>query len=260
MGVITYYFLPYNWSWNLCMVFGSILSATDPVAVVALLKSVGASPKLTILIVGESLLNDGSAMVLFTIFYNAIQGTRWTPLSIFIFSVEAAVGSVVFGIVCGLITVRWLRTAHRPLNDTDVTMQIAMTICCAYIVFFVAQYLLEVSGVLACCGAGAMLAWLANPIILNHESMHNVWGMIEWCLNTLIFLLAGLVIGYHVLKVVCAIDWLYLVILYALLMLVRSVTLFILFPAIRSIGHRCTVNEAIFMSWAGLRGTRIFST
>ena len=45
------------------MYTGSILSATDPVAVVALLKSAGASPKLTILIVGESLLNDGTAMV-----------------------------------------------------------------------------------------------------------------------------------------------------------------------------------------------------
>jgi hypothetical protein len=63
MGVFAKFLLPYNWSWNLAMVFGSILSATDPVAVVALLKSAGASPKLTILIVGESLLNDGTAMV-----------------------------------------------------------------------------------------------------------------------------------------------------------------------------------------------------
>lgn len=61
IGVIAKYLL--NWSWNLAMIFGAILSATDPVAVVALLKSAGASPKLTILIVGESLLNDGSAMV-----------------------------------------------------------------------------------------------------------------------------------------------------------------------------------------------------
>ena len=63
MGVFAKFMLPYDWSWNLAMVFGSILSATDPVAVVALLKSAGASPKLTILIVGESLLNDGTAMV-----------------------------------------------------------------------------------------------------------------------------------------------------------------------------------------------------
>ena len=53
---------------------GAILSATDPVAVVALLKGAGASPKLTILIVGESLLNDGTAMVLFSLFYQSLNG------------------------------------------------------------------------------------------------------------------------------------------------------------------------------------------
>jgi hypothetical protein len=61
------------------MVFGSILAATDP----ALLKSAGASPKLTILIIGESLLNDGTAMVLFTLFFDMVKGVRrngnWLP-------------------------------------------------------------------------------------------------------------------------------------------------------------------------------------
>lgn len=254
MGVLTKVILPYDWSWNLAMVFGSILSATDPVAVVALLKSVGASPKLTILIVGESLLNDGSAMVLFTIFYNAVNGQHWTVGSVAYFAFAAAVGSILLGVAFGLVTVRWLRTANRPLNDTDVFMQIAITICCAYLTFFTAQYSLGISGVLACCGAGAMVAWLAPPIILNHESMHNVWGMIEWSLNTLIFLIAGLVIGHRVLGKVNAIDWVYLLILYALLMIIRGVTLTILYPTIAHIGHRCTEREALFMSWAGLRG------
>ncbi len=254
MGLMTKAILPYNWNWNLLMTFGSILSATDPVAVVALLKSVGASPKLTILIVGESLLNDGSAMVLFSIFYNALNGTKYTAADIVAFSFAAAIGSVVFGIFCGLLTVRWLRSANRPLKETDVTMQIAMTICSAYLTFFIAQYTFGVSGVLACCGAGAMLAWLGPPIILNHESMHNVWGMAEWALNTMIFLLAGLIIGHRVLEKVVAIDWFYLVVLYVMLMIIRAITILMLYPFISDIGHRCTRLEAVFMSWAGLRG------
>lgn len=254
MGAITKVILPYNWSWTLSMVFGSILSATDPVAVVALLKSVGASPKLTILIVGESLLNDGSAMVLFTLFFNSLNGTHYTTGSIISFFFSAAFGSVLLGIGFGLVTVRWLRSANRPLKEIDVTTQIAITICCAYLCFFTAQYALKISGVLACCGAGAMLAWLAPPIILNHESMHNVWSMIEWSLNTLIFLLAGLIIGNRVLSKVNTIDWAYLILLYILLMVIRFITIAILYPSIAHIGHKCSVNEAIFMSWAGLRG------
>lgn len=61
-ALVGFYVLPYGWSWSFAMTFGAILSATDPVAVSALLNEVGAPPRLKILISGESLLNDGSAM------------------------------------------------------------------------------------------------------------------------------------------------------------------------------------------------------
>lgn len=253
MGSLTKLIIP-HWGWNLAMTFGSILAATDPVAVVALLKSVGASPKLTILIVGESLLNDGTAMVLFEVFFHALNGEKYTAAEIITYALAGALGSVCFGIGCGVVCVRWLRSANRPLKETDVTMQIAMTITCAYLTFFTAQYLLRMSGVLACCGAGAMLAYLGPPIILNHESMHNVWGMAEWALNTMIFLLAGAIIGNQVLKDVAAIDWLIMLLFYAMLMVVRAITIVLLFPLLSKIGHGCSPLEAVFMSWAGLRG------
>ena len=256
VGVITKYMLPYNWSWNLAMCFGSILSATDPVAVVSLLKSAGASPKLTILIVGESLLNDGTAMVLFIIFYESLNGRHYTAGSITAFFAAACLGSVFLGLGCGILIIRWLRTANRPLKEIDTTIQIAITITSAYLIFFLAQYVLQISGVLACCGAGIILAWLAPPIILSHETMHNVWGMIEWVLNTLIFLLAGLIIGNRVIDKVAIADWFYVVVLYIILMGGRLLTIGMLFPFISTIGHKCSRNEAIFMSWAGLRGVR----
>jgi NhaP-type Na+/H+ or K+/H+ antiporter len=218
------------------------------------LKNVGASPKLTILIVGESLLNDGSAMVLFTIFFNCLNGKTYTAGGVVGFAFAAALGSIVFGIFCGLVCVRWLRTAHRPLKESDVTMQIGMTICCAYLTFYIAQYTFGISGVLACCGAGAMIAWLGPPIILNHETMHNVWGMAEWALNTMIFLLSGLIIGHKVLSKVNPLDWFYMIFFYFFLNLFRALTIFLLYPFISKIGHRCTRQEAVFMSWAGLRG------
>ena len=64
---------PYNWDWSVCLCIGAILAATDPVAVVALLKSVGASPKLTMQITGESLMNDCTAIVLFMLFLTWVR-------------------------------------------------------------------------------------------------------------------------------------------------------------------------------------------
>ena len=65
-AVFAKYATPYNWDWDACFMFGSILSATDPVAVVGLLKEVGAKGSLTMQIAGESMFNDGVAIVLYS--------------------------------------------------------------------------------------------------------------------------------------------------------------------------------------------------
>ena len=85
-AVMVYYVLGYQekdgFDFMTCCMFGAIISATDPVAVVSLLKSLGASKRLSTLIEGESLLNDGTAMVLFTVFLDISKGIDQTAGSI----------------------------------------------------------------------------------------------------------------------------------------------------------------------------------
>lgn len=255
MGTFVFLCLPtLGWSWNLCMVFGSILAATDPVAVVALLKSAGASPKLTILIIGESLLNDGTAMVLFTLFFEMVKGETYNGEEIFAYFIKMAIGSPLFGACVGMVSVYALSKANKPLNGDDVTVQIAITICCAYMTFFMAEYECRMSGLLACCGAGAAFSCFAPPLILEHETMHHVWGMIEWAGNTLIFLLAGLIIGSETIHEVTPSDWGYLFLLFLILLIIRVIIIALLYPVLSNVGLKCSQNDAIFMSWAGLRG------
>ena len=254
MGTIIYYVMDLGWTWNEAMIFGAITSATDPVAVVALLKGAGASPQLTITIIGESLMNDGTAMVLFMLFYNMMEGTTYDVLGVFYFFMSMSFGSVLLGVVMGLITVRMLRNLNRTLVEEDKTLQIALTFCCAYLSFFVAQHLLDISGVLCCCAAGVMLAWLAPPLILSHESMHNVWSTIEWLGNSLIFLLAGLIFGDRTLESVGGMDYVYLLCIFSILMAIRLFIVVTFFPILCRIGHKCTFNDALFMVWGGLRG------
>lgn len=254
MALFARYCLPYNWSWNLSMVFGSILAATDPVAVVALLKNVGASPKLTILIIGESLMNDGTAMVLFSLFFNMIKGDSYDFGGIVGFFVSMTLGAPLLGIGFGVVSVWLLGKANRSMSADDTTIQIAITFCCAYLVFFTAEYECKISGILACCGAGCVFAWKAPPLILEHETMHHVWGMIEWIANTIIFMLAGLIIGKQIIQKIEARDWGYLFLLYIILQLIRCLVVAVLYPFLSKTGLKCSRKDAIFVSWAGLRG------
>ena len=83
---------PYNWSWLTALLFGSILSATDPVAIVALLHDSGASKSLAALIDSESLLNDGSAFVIFLIFKNIIVGGAHSGITIVTNIIKFSIG------------------------------------------------------------------------------------------------------------------------------------------------------------------------
>jgi len=95
---LKYYF---SWSFYLSLVTGSILCATDPVAVVAMLKELGASPVLTVQIQGESLLNDGTAIVLYMIAYNMLKGEQYDVADIFMFLVRTAMMAWALGMFSG---------------------------------------------------------------------------------------------------------------------------------------------------------------
>ena len=98
------YILGYKgeFDWYAALLFGSIISATDPVAVVALLKELGASKRLATIIEGESLLNDGTAMVIFTIILIFVEGHTISPSEMFVKFVRLSIGGPALGVVFGM--------------------------------------------------------------------------------------------------------------------------------------------------------------
>ena len=97
MGIVSLcavYIFPYDWSWLVALMFGSILSATDPVAVVALLRESGASKSFAALIELESLLNDGSAFVIFIIFKDIVVSGSGSAKKIVVDFVKYTIGKL----------------------------------------------------------------------------------------------------------------------------------------------------------------------
>lgn len=245
--------LQFNWSWNYCFLFGSILCATDPVSVVSLLKSTKASTKLTMIISGESLLNDGSAMIMYIFFYNMINGTVYTGGTFIAFCAEMLILSPLIGLVLGVITGKIMRRINRP-TDSHLDFQLLFSFVCAYASFYIAGSLSKVSGVLACATAGVTVSFIAPLVVLEDHTFHVVWEYAEWICNTLIFTLAGFIGGSNTVSAITTSHILFLFIMYVVLLVTRGIMVFVMLPLLNRSGESSNYGEGLFMTYAGLRG------
>lgn len=122
-----------------------MLSATDPVAVVALLKDLGASVRFNTLIEGESLLNDGTAMVFFMLFLELAKGNSSTAVDVVINFVRIGLGGPLLGIIMGFLSSLWLK---RIVRDDVLTANLTFVSC--YLCFYIAEFTwVKVSGILS---------------------------------------------------------------------------------------------------------------
>ncbi|KAJ6890822.1 sodium/hydrogen exchanger 8-like isoform X2 [Populus alba x Populus x berolinensis] len=247
---------PYNWSWTTSLLLGGLLSATDPVAVVALLKDLGASKKLSTIIEGESLMNDGTAIVVYQLFYRMVLGESFNWVSILKFLTQVSLGAVGIGVAFGIASVLWLGFIF---NDTVI--EIALTLAVSYIAYFTAQEGAGVSGVLAVMTLGMFYAAVARTAFKGdgQQSLHHFWEMVAYIANTLIFILSGVVIAEGVLSSGNIFHnhghaWGYLFLLYIFVQLSRFVVVGVLYPFLQYFGYGLDWKEATILIWSGLRG------
>ncbi|KAF4662335.1 Son of sevenless 1 [Perkinsus chesapeaki] len=163
IGLAQYYLiapsLNLSSSWDLftSLSLGSILSATDPVAVVTLLHHLGVSPVLTNQVSGESILNDGTAMVVYTLFADLETGVKYTPMEVIAFLMRMCLLGPLIGVLVGALALVCLSRANRTVGQQghiDSTIQIGVTIIAAYGSYYIADEVAHSSGVLAVSFAG----------------------------------------------------------------------------------------------------------
>lgn len=172
-----------------CLLFGALISPTDPIAVLAIVKKLGAPEQIAIQIEGESLFNDGIGLVIFlTIFAVAFNGTEATFGSVMTLFTHEAVGGIVFGALLGLMS-------HLMISATDDgSMELLMTLCIPTAGFALAN-VLGVSGALAMVVSGIMIGnWTRYTGFSEQSSKYldHFWHLLDEFLNALLFLLIGL--------------------------------------------------------------------
>ncbi|SNV56854.1 cation:proton antiporter [Pasteurella dagmatis] len=172
-----------------CILFGALISPTDPIAVLAIIKNLKAPKRLSMQVEGESLFNDGVGLVIFTtIFAVAFAGHEPTTTGITSLFLQEAVGGIAFGFVIGLI-------AHFLISSTDDgSLEILLTLTIPTAGFMLAN-MLHVSGALAMVVAGILIGNWTRYVGFSKQSrlyLDHFWEMIDHFLNSLLFLLIGL--------------------------------------------------------------------
>lgn len=107
-----YLVLPYNWSLVASFLFTSILSIVDPVGIISILNNIGTPHTLSLLIEGQSLLNDGSSVVGFEISMNYLLNKESGILIAIILLIRLVIGGLLLGVICGYLTIFMLSYFH----------------------------------------------------------------------------------------------------------------------------------------------------
>ena len=235
------------------LLLGAILSATDPVAVIAIFKQLGVPERLTILVEGESLFNDATSLVLATILIGLVAAGGFSS-DVFLSGTGEFLVVFFGGVLVGWILALMAGYTLSGI-ESDPAIEITMTTILAYFSFVIAEHVFHVSGIMAVVAAGIIMgsSWGKSKISPDSaEFMEHFWEYLAYVANALIFLMVGLQIDLVVLW-----DSIDLIAIVVFAMLVsRAIVVFGVVPLLGKLPGSEAIGMPfrMVMYWGGLRG------
>ncbi|MEZ8194840.1 cation:proton antiporter [Vibrio cortegadensis] len=230
-----------------CLLFGSLISPTDPIAVLAIVKKLDAPKRISTQIEGESLFNDGFGLVIFVTLFTIAFGTEQpTARSVTMLFIQEGLGGIIYGFALGLLF-------HYLISSTnDHSMELLLTIGIPTAGYVFAD-VIHVSGPLAMVVSGIMIGNWTRYIGFSKESeehLDHFWELVDEFLNGVLFLLIGmsmLLFEFH------QEDWLLMIFAIPLVLVSRYLSVWISYLGFRRFRtyNRWSIK---ILTWGGLRG------
>lgn len=229
-----------------CFLFGSLISPTDPIAVMAILRKAGISEALRTKVVGESLFNDGIAVVIFVTLLGVANSGSVEIHATAILFLQEAVGGLILGFVLGYITFIMLRSVDNYQVEIFLTLALVMG-------GYELALFLHTSGPIAMVVSGLLIGNLGRTLAMSDktkENLDNFWELIDEFLNALLFML----IGFEILILTFNQQAFYIgLIMIPLLLLIRFISVKIPVKILRNF-REFDRGVSSILTWGGLRG------
>ena len=231
----------------IAMLFGALISATDPVSVIALFKDLNANKRLAVIVEGESLFNDGTAAVIFQVILAAAVTGQFSLTEGLRHFVTVAIGGAGLGVLVGYAA------SHITAQVDEPRIEITLTTIVAYGSYLLAESL-HVSGVIAVVAAGVTVGnygALFGMTPRTRVALWSFWEYFAFVINSLVFLLVG--IEVHVSEMLG--SWRSILLAAAAVLLGRMIAVYGLSPLSALFGQRLRVSWQHVLFWGGLHGS-----
>ena len=250
---------------SILLLFGAIISATDPVAVLALFKDFGAPRRLTIIFEGESLFNDGTAVALFLVVLGVV-GTGFHGTSTVVLGVVAFLVMVLAGVLLGLVAASGFAVALRHTRSNEF-VSATLLIISAHLTFITGELVNEQGWMIGGLDfrVSSIIATTVSSLFLGNYARHSLTprtdayvdkavSHLAFIVNSLVFLLAGLLFAST--EVHFGDLWLVMVLSVLVVAAMRAVSVFAVTSSVNRLGIDAGVSRSwqLLMAWGSLRG------
>jgi CPA1 family monovalent cation:H+ antiporter len=235
-----------GFTWKHALVFGAIISATDPIAVVAIFRNLGVPKRLSVLLEGESLLNDGTAIVFFTLSVALVTSAAVTSGALALNFIKIVGVGALIGMVIGMGVSQVIRRVDDPM------IEITLTTIAAYGSFLAAEHF-QYSGVIATVTAGMLCGNYGARVGMSPSTriaVETFWQYIAFALNSIVFLLIGLEVNFDTLLA----SWQAILVAYLVVTGGRALVIFGASALLSRTREQIPWSWGVILTWGGLRG------